>query len=106
MALGRARGRVKRRLGPKRAGGLYRGMLDRLYLPLLALASVAVIALALVWPQGLGDQSPAPFGRFPVQRTPAVQAAMKREAQANERRLNRAREAVRELQAQQYSPGR
>ena len=105
MALGRPGRRVKRGLGPTQAGRLYRGMLDRLYLPLLALASVAVIALALVWPQGLGDQSPAPFGRFPVQRTPAVQAAMKREAQANEQRLNRTREAVRELQRQQYSPG-
>ena len=106
MALGRGRSRVKRGLGPTQAKRLYRGMLDRLYLPLLALVSVAVIALALVWPQGLGDRSPAPFGRFPVQRTPEVQAAMKREQQAAEARLTRARDAVRELQSQQYSPGR
>ena len=33
-------------------------MLDRLYLPLLGLATAAAIALALVWPQGLGDRSP------------------------------------------------
>ncbi len=37
-------------------------MPDRLVLPLLALAFVAMIGLSLVWPQGLGAQSPAPFG--------------------------------------------
>jgi hypothetical protein len=37
-------------------------MRDRLILPLLALAALAMIALALVWPQGLGGRSPAPFG--------------------------------------------
>jgi hypothetical protein len=89
-----------------RRNRLYRGMLDRLYLPLLALLSAAVIALAAVWPQGLGDQSPAPFGRFPVQRTPAVQAAMKREQAAAQQRQTRAREAVRELQSQQFAPAR
>jgi hypothetical protein len=75
-------------------------MLDRLYLPLLAALTVAVVALALAWPQGLGDQSPPPFGRPPVQRTPEVQAAMKREAEASEKRLSQAREAVQELQTQ------
>jgi len=75
-------------------------MLDRLYLPLLAVLTIAVVALALVWPQGLGDRSPAPFGRDPVQRAPEVQAAMQREAEASEKRIRRAREAVRELQSQ------
>ena len=37
-------------------------MRDRLTLPLMALAALAMIALALVWPQGLGRRSPAPFG--------------------------------------------
>jgi hypothetical protein len=32
-------------------------------LPLMALAAVALVALALVWPQGLGQRSPGPFGR-------------------------------------------
>ena len=75
-------------------------MLDRLYLPLLAVLTIAVVALALVWPQGLGDRSPPPFGRAPVQRTPEVRAAMQREAEASEKRIRRAREAVRELQSQ------
>lgn len=75
-------------------------MLDRLYLPLLAALTVAAVALAMVWPQGLGDQSPLPFGRPPVQRAPEVQAAMQREAVASERRLSQAREAVQELQSQ------
>jgi hypothetical protein len=34
----------------------------RLILPLMALAAVAMIALALVWPQGSGRRSPPPFG--------------------------------------------
>jgi hypothetical protein len=81
-------------------------MLDRLYLPLLALASALVIALAAVWPQGLGDRSPGPFGHFPVQRTPEMQAAMKRATEASQNRLNRAREAVRDLQAQTLQPAK
>ena len=75
-------------------------MLDRLYLPMLAVLTVLAVALAAVWPQGLGDRSPPPFGHFPALRTPQMQAAMARETDASERRLNRAREAVRDLQAQ------
>jgi hypothetical protein len=79
-------------------------MLDRLYLPLLGLATIAVIALALVWPQGLGDRSPDPFGHTPLQRTPAMQAAMKRETAAAQGRASQAREAVRDLQSQAIAP--
>ena len=79
-------------------------MLDRLYLPLLGLAAIAVVALALVWPQGLGDRSPDPFGHIPVQRTPAMQAAMKRETEAANRRVSQARDAVRDLQSQAIAP--
>ncbi len=79
-------------------------MLDRLYLPLLSFAAIAAIALALVWPQGLGDRSPEPFGHEPVQRTPEMQAAMKREHEAAQRRLEQAREAVRDLQTQAIAP--
>ena len=81
-------------------------MLDRFYLPLLGLAAIAAVALALVWPQGLGDRSPGPFGHFPTQRTPEMQAAMKRATEASQNRLNRAREAVRDLQAQTLQPGK
>ncbi|MGA0607790.1 hypothetical protein ACO2Q0_17500 [Phenylobacterium sp. VNQ135] len=79
-------------------------MLDRLYLPFLALAAAAAVALALVWPQGLGDRSPAPFGHTPVQRTAAVQAAMKREHEAAMQRTDQAREAVRNIQNQALAP--
>ena len=79
-------------------------MLDRLYLPLLGLATAAAIALALVWPQGLGDRSPGPFGHTPVQRTAEVQAAMKREHEASMRRTDQAREAVRNIQNQALAP--
>ena len=33
-------------------------MLDRFYLPLLGLLAIGAVALARVWPQGLGDRSP------------------------------------------------
>lgn len=79
-------------------------MLDRFYMPLLALGAAAAIALALVWPQGLGDRSPAPFGHEPVQRTPAMQAAMRRETEAAQRRVDQAREAVRNIQNQAIAP--
>ena len=79
-------------------------MLDRLYLPALALAALAAVALASVWPQGYGDRSPAPFGSIPLQRTPAMQAAMKRETAAAQRRTNQARAAVRDLQTQTLAP--
>lgn len=78
-------------------------MLDRLYLPLLALATAAVIALAMVWPQGLGARSPAPFGHTPVQQTPAMKAAMERETEASQQRIKRAQDAVRNLQSQAIS---
>ncbi len=79
-------------------------MLDRLFLPLLGLIAVAAVAFAMVWPQGLGDRSPAPFGSPPVQRTPAMQAAMRRETEAAQRRITQARAAVRSLQSQAIAP--
>jgi hypothetical protein len=79
-------------------------MLDRFFLPLIVLAAGAAIALALVWPQGLGDRSPPPFGHEPVQRTPKMQAAMKRETEAAQRHLDEAREAVRNIRNQAVAP--
>jgi hypothetical protein len=80
-------------------------MLDRLFMPALALAAAAAIALSLVWPQGLGARSPGPFGDTPLQQTPAMQAAMKRENEAAERRMSDARTTVRSLQTQAIAPG-
>jgi hypothetical protein len=80
-------------------------MLDRLYLPILALAAVAAVALALVWPQGLGDRSPDPFGSTPLQRTPAMRAAMQRAEDAAQRHAAQARDAVRKAQGQALDPG-
>jgi len=37
-------------------------MSDRVLFPLMGLAAILMIALALVWPQGLGARSPGPFG--------------------------------------------
>jgi hypothetical protein len=69
-------------------------MSDRLFFGGLSLVAAALIALAMVWPQGLGARSPGPFGSVPVQQRPEVQAAMRREAAANNARLQKAREAV------------
>ncbi len=54
-------------------------MLDRLALPLIALTAIAIVALAMVWPQGYGARSPAPFGHTPIQQTPEMKAALQRE---------------------------
>jgi len=78
-------------------------MLDRFFMPILAALAAAAVALAMVWPQGLGARSPGPFGSTPVQRTPEMQAKMKRETEASERRLRRARDAVSDLQSQALS---
>ena len=69
-------------------------MSDRLFFGGLSLVAAALVALAMVWPQGLGARSPGPFGSVPVQQRPEVQAAMRREAEANNARLQKAREAV------------
>ena len=77
-----------------------RPMSDRLFYTLTALAALLMIGLALVWPQGLGDRSPGPFGSTPVQRTPEMKAAMQRQAEAAQRDAERARSAVSNLQEQ------
>ena len=38
-------------------------MNDRVFYTVCALAALGLIALALVWPQGMGARSPDPFGR-------------------------------------------
>ena len=37
-------------------------MSDSIALPALAIVAAGLVALALVWPQGEGARSPAPFG--------------------------------------------
>lgn len=79
-------------------------MPDRLFLPFLGLAAAAAIALSLVWPQGLGARSPAPFGHTPEQQTPIMQAAMKRENDAAQQRASQARASVRAVQTHAIAP--
>lgn len=55
-------------------------MSDRVFFSLIAVAAATLIGLSAIWPQGLGARSPWPFGHPPVQETPAMQAAMAREA--------------------------
>ena len=46
-------------------------MSDRLFFSLMALIALALIGLALVWPQGLGARSPGPFEQPLAQPAPA-----------------------------------
>ena len=50
-------------------------MSDRVLFSMMGLAAVAMVGLALVWPQGVGARSPGPFGHVPVQQTAAAKAA-------------------------------
>lgn len=81
-------------------------MFDRLFFPAVFAIAFGMVALAAVWPQGLGDRSPAPFGHEPVQRTAEARAAMKRATEASERKLQAARDAVADSQARMLSPTR
>ncbi len=42
-------------------------MSDKIFYPVAALIAVALIALSLVWPQGLGKVAPKPFGHPIIQ---------------------------------------
>ena len=46
-------------------------MSDRVFFAGAALIALAIIALALVWPQGWGERSPGPFGAPLAQPAPA-----------------------------------
>ncbi|HLK26125.1 MAG TPA: hypothetical protein VKT30_15830 [Caulobacteraceae bacterium] len=50
-------------------------MSDRIFFSLAALVAIAMIALAAVWPQGMGARSPGPFARPLAQPAPQPQAA-------------------------------
>ena len=52
-------------------------MSDGLFFTLAALAAAAMIGLALVWPQGLGTPSPAPFDHPMKAAAPATAAQPK-----------------------------
>jgi hypothetical protein len=82
-------------------------MSDRLILSLLAAFAALMIAFAAVWPQGLGDRSPWPFGHMPIQRTPAMQAALARATAKAQKQIadNRAAaEAAKRAAAEKTGP--
>lgn len=81
-------------------------MFDRLFFPAIGLMAAALIALAMVWPQGLGARSPGPFGETPYQQRPEIQAALKRQHEAAMAEAEQARQAVSELQTQAVAPTR
>ena len=98
-------GRAAEGLARPAASRYMQAMLDRFFLPALAVLALGIVALAMVWPQGLGDRSPGPFGSTPVQQTPEMQALMKKETDASEARLKHARDTVADLQSQAVAPG-
>jgi len=69
-------------------------MSDRIFMPLMTLIAVAMIVLAMVWPQGYGARSPAPFGSTPIQQTPEMRAKIEREKASARRRAEEALRAV------------
>ena len=69
-------------------------MSDRVKLTLLAALAALMIGFAAIWPQGLGDRSPWPFGHMPVQRTPAMQAALARATARAQKQIADNRAAV------------
>ena len=69
-------------------------MKDRLVFGLFALAAVAIVGFAAIWPQGYGDRSPGPFGHIPIQQTPEMKAALAREAVAQDRKRHGAASAA------------
>ena len=79
-------------------------MLDRLFLPALVALAILMVGLAMVWPQGLGARSPAPFGHMPLQQAPQMKAAMARESDAASQRATRARQVITDLQARTIAP--
>lgn len=69
-------------------------MSDRFFMPILGLIALALIALSLVWPQGYGARSPAPFGSTPIQQTPEMRAKIEREKEGAHKRAEEALRAV------------
>ena len=68
------------------ASGYRRFMSDRVFFTAAGVVAILMIALALVWPQGMGARSPGPFAR-PVEIPGyAVKAAEKARAEAAARR--------------------
>jgi hypothetical protein len=55
---------MKNKRGWRRPGELpiKPGMNPKIFYPAAALIALLMIALSFVWPQGLGQRSPAPFG--------------------------------------------
>ena len=74
-------------------------MPDRVLMPILALIGLAMIAFSLVWPQGYGDRSPAPWGTVPIQQTPEMRAKIQREKDAAAMHEQQARQQVSDARA-------
>lgn len=72
---------------------------DRIFFPLIGVFALALIALATVWPQGMGARSPGPFGHMPTQQTPEAKAAQAREQAKID--LDEARAAAAAFKAEQ-----
>jgi hypothetical protein len=81
---------------------------DRVFFSGLALLAALLIALAMVWPQGYGARSPGPFGSTPIQQTPEMKAAIKREHEAAMRQQDQAKreaaQAAKPIQQPQLRP--
>lgn len=74
-------------------------MNDKLFYSLAALIAIAMVALSLVWPQGLGLRSPAPFGHEIV-----LPDVVRMEREREERRLKQEADAAAEAASRSADP--
>ena len=65
-------------------------MPDRVFYPVLGLLAAGVVALGLVWPQGMGGPSPRPFGHGlePIAQPIMTPEKLKAEADALKARVS------------------
>ncbi|MDC7684000.1 hypothetical protein PQU92_11985 [Asticcacaulis sp. BYS171W] len=74
-------------------------MNDKVFYSVAALIALGMVALSLVWPQGLGVRSPAPFGHA-IELPDQVRAERERAERKEKRHAEEAAERAARAQAQ------
>lgn len=73
-------------------------MSDKVFYSVAALIALLMIGLSLVWPQGLGVRSPAPFGHE-IELPDVVRAEREKAERAEKRRIEREAELAAKAEA-------
>ena len=77
-------------------------MKNTVFFVLCGLFALAVIALSLVWPQGLGSRSPEPFGK-PIEEPDYKRVDRERAQRAEKKRLSAELKAKQKANSEQTS---